>query len=480
MMGVQCSKRLWLYRNRPDLRPEISASQQMIFERGTDVGKLAQQLFPGGKDATPIDHYSYPLAIRQTFDWITMGEKIVYEAAFQYDRVMAALDILVKTRGKWHAYEVKSSTSVKGQYITDAALQYCVLTNAGLPLADISIIHLNSEYVREGNLNISELFTIVSVHKEVLAMQPYIKEWISKNKKTLQLKGEPQKDIGPHCSDPYECEFQGSCWMHIPEVSVFNLTRLNGQKKFDLYYEGVIELCQIPVSYSLSNSQQLQVKAHLEDYTHIERENIREWVQELEYPLYFMDFETFMPAVPLYNDVSPYNQIPCQFSVHIQKAEATDLLHYAFLGDPMTDPREEFIKQLIAVTKGNGSILVYNKTFEATRLRELQEAFPQYNSYIEIILDRLIDLMVPFQKKWYYASGMNGSYSIKSVLPALVPEMSYDGMKIGDGGTAMAAFEGLLNITNEKEKEQVRTALLEYCKLDTFAMVMIFDKLKMI
>ena len=478
MMGLQCPKRLWLYRNRPDLRPEISPSQQMVFQRGSDVGKLAQQLFPGGKDATPIDFYSYPIAIRQTFEWINEGEKIIYEAAFQYNRVMAALDILVNKDGNWYAYEVKSSTEVKEQYITDVALQYYVITNAGLPVHDISIIHLNKEYVREGEINIQELFTIESIHQEVLDKQAEIKTWIIENKKVMELKEEPIKDIGPHCSDPYECEFQCSCWAHIPDVSVFNLTRLNSEKKFDLYNNGVIELHQLPKGYSLSTSQQLQVKAHLGNYTHIEAENIQEWLQQLQYPLYFMDFETFMPGVPLYNGSSPYQQIPFQFSVHVQKSENADPLHFAFLGNPETDPRDEFIRQLIEATKGDGSILVYNKAFECTRLRELQQLFPLYTFAIDSILDRILDLMEPFQKKWYYSSEMNGSYSIKLVLPALVPEMSYKGMEIGEGGTAMAAFEGLLNIKDEEEKHKVRNALLEYCKLDTLAMVKILEKLK--
>ena len=446
MMGLQCPKRLWLYKNKPELRPEISASQQMVFTKGTNTGLLAQQLFSGGKDATPVDYFSYPRAIRQTFDWISSGEKIIYEAAFQYERVMAALDILVNKKGKWHAYEVKSSTEVKEQFITDAALQYYVITNAGLPLADMSIIHLNNEYIKEGDLDLQELFTIVSIKKEVLALQADIKNWIGENKKILQLKKEPKKDIGPHCSDPYDCEFQDYCWSHIPDVSVFNLTRLNGDKKFELYYSGILEFHQIPEGYSLTTSQQLQVKAKLENYTHIEPENIQNWMQQLKYPLFFMDFETFMPGVPLYDHSRSYQHIPFQFSVHVQKAPDSDIDHYAFLGEPETDPREEFLRQLIKATKGKGSVIVYNKAFESTRLRELQELFPQYAKDIDKMLNRIVDLMEPFQKKWYYTSSMNGSYSIKSVLPFLVPDMSDTKLELGVGGSAMAAFEVLWNM----------------------------------
>jgi CRISPR/Cas system-associated exonuclease Cas4 (RecB family) len=478
MMGQQCSKRLWLYRKRPDLAAELSASQEMVFEKGTDVGKLARELFRGGKDASPIDPFHYPEAIQQTYKWVQAGEAVIYEAAFQSDGVMAALDILVNKKGKWNAYEVKSSVEVKDQHIRDAALQYYVMTNSGLLVNDIYIVHINKEYTRKGALDLKLLFTMVSVRKEVLALQKEIQKQIENYKKILQLTKEPVNDIGPHCSDPYDCEYTDHCWKHIPEVSVFNLTRMRGDKKFELYYKGIIEFHHLPDGFSLTAAQELQVKAHRENYTHIEVKMMKEWLKQLKYPLYFMDFETFTPAAPLYDNTRPYQQIPFQFSVHVQSKPGTELEHYAYLGKPENDPRPEFLKQLIVATKGKGCILVYNKAFEATRLKELQEDFPKYSGEIDKILNRLIDLMEPFQKKWYYTASMNGSYRIKSVLPALVPEMSYDEMEIGEGGTAMAAFEGLLKMTDEAEKKKIRNALLEYCKLDTMAMVKILEKLR--
>ena len=391
---------------------------------------------------------------------------------------MAALDILVNKNGKWHAFEVKSSTEVKEQFILDAALQYYVITNAGLTLDDISIVHLNNQYIRKGELNLKELFTVVSIKIEVQALQPDIQNWITENKKVLQLKKEPVKDIGLHCREPYNCEFMEHCWSHIPDISVFNLNRLNWDKKFELYYSGVLELHQLPEEYKLTDSQQMQVKGHLEKYTHIDMDGIQEWLGQLQYPLIFMDFETFMPGVPLYNNSRPYQQIPFQFSVHQQNTENGPVTHTAFLGEPEIDSREEFLVQLIKATKGMGSVLVYNKAFEGARLRELQEDFPKYKQEIDEILKRILDLMEPFQKKWYYTPEMNGSYSIKKVLPALVPELNYDTLEIGEGGTAMAAFEGLLNIKENTEKQKIRNALLEYCKLDTEAMVRILEKLK--
>lgn len=477
MMGFQCPKRLWLYRKRPELRPDISDSQQMVFERGTDTGLLARQLFPQGKDASPIDHFKFPESIQQTAKWIADGEPVIYEAAFQFDKVMAALDILVRQNGKWFGYEVKSTTEVKDAHVSDAALQYYVITGAGLPLQDIFIVHLNKEFVRNGELDLANLFIVNSVKKQVLQMQDDIPVKIEELKALLKQRTEPAVDIGPHCSDPYACEFTDHCWKHIPDTSVFNLSRMKGEKKFELYYQGITEFHQLPAGFKLTKAQSLQVKTHLEDYVHIDPAPIRNWISQLMYPLYFMDFESFMPVVPLYNGSRPYQQIVFQFSVHSLKIPGADPGHQEYLGEPETDPRPEFIRQLLKALGTKGTILVYNKAFEVARLKELQRDFPAFKKPIGQLLSRIADLMEPFQQKWYYHPAMNGSYSIKQVLPALVPELSYKDFEIGEGGSAMAAFEGLVKIDDTEQKSKIRNHLLEYCKLDTWAMVKILEKL---
>jgi hypothetical protein len=284
-------------------------------------------------------------------------------------------------------------------------------------------------------------------------------------------------DIGPHCREPYPCEFMGHCWSHIPEPSVFDLCGMKWRKKFEIYNKGSIEFHPLPEGYILSANQSLQVKAWRETYTHIDEHEIKQWMQQLQYPLYFMDFETFAPAIPIYDRSRPYQPIPFQFSVHVQRQPGSILEHNEFLGEPETDPRPEFLNQLLKVVEKEGTVLVYNQGFESSRLKELKLDYPAFADDIDNMLSRLADLMLPFQKRWYYTPEMNGSYSIKSVLPALIPEMSYKEMEIGDGGSAMAAFEGLLNITDILERRKVRNALLEYCNLDTLAMVRILEKL---
>jgi hypothetical protein len=477
IMGQQCPKRLWLYKKRPELLAEHAQAQGLIFEKGIDVGLFAREIFSGGHDSSPVNHFHYQDAVARTQELIKNGAEVIYEAAFQYDGVLAALDILVNKNNKWYACEVKSSSEVKEHHYEDAAPQFYVTTNAGLPIEDFSIVHINTEYERDGQIDVSTLFKIISLKKEIIALQKEVTNNIARHKNTLTLALEPITDIGSHCHDPYECEFSGHCWSHIPDVSVFNLTRLRFDKKFELYSKGIVEFHQIPNGYQLSASQQLQVKGHLENYTHIEKPQIQKWTKKLRYPLAFMDFETFVPAIPLYNKSRPYQQIPFQFSVHVQNDSKMELQHFEYLGSPESDPRPEFLKQLLTRVSGEGSIVVYNKSFEASRLKELKELFPELSADIDKILMRLIDLMEPFQQKWYYTPSMNGSYSIKQVLPALVPELSYEDLDIGEGGAAMAAFESLLKLTDDTEKSKARNSLLEYCKLDTLAMTRILNVL---
>lgn len=478
LMGSQCPKRLWLYKKRPDLRTEASDNQQLIFEKGTDVGLLARELVPGGKDATPCDYRHFDEAFQMTADWVASGAPVIYEAAFVHNGVMAALDILVRKRGRWYGYEVKSSTEIKDYQVLDAAVQYYVLKGAGLELQDFSIIHINNQYTRNGELDLNQLFTIRSVKKEILALQAGIPAQVEAFKTLLRSRKEPETDIGPHCSEPYPCPFSDHCWSHVPEVSVFSLSRMTGARKFELYSQGIIEYHQLPSGIKLTTAQALQVRCWQENRVHTVPDKIRAWLKQLSWPLYFMDFETFTPAVPLYDRSRPFQHILFQFSLHVQKTPRSGLKHMEYLGEPETDPRPAFIKQLLEALGTEGTILVYNKTFEITRLRELQTLYPKLKKPIEQVISRIIDLMEPFQQKWYYDPSMNGSYSIKQVLPALVPELSYKDLEIGEGGTAMAAFEGLLKIGDKKEREKIRKQLLEYCGLDTMAMVRILDKLK--
>ena len=479
--GLQCEKSLYLYKHNYRLKDPTPPSLQTVFDQGTNIGLLAQDLFPNGADASPENHFKMVESVGKTLKFITQGESIIYEATFLYNDVLAALDILVKDEQGWKAYEVKSSTKVSDTYIKDAAIQYYTITNSGIDLKDISIVHINNQYTKDGELDIHQLFTIESVYDQVLEFLPRIPNEVRRLKNVIESPETPNVDIGPHCSDPYDCDFKGTCWKHIPDYSVFNISRLNKDKKFDLYNQGVITLDQIDLGQTdLNPNQVLQVHSEINGTSHIDIEEIRNFTNGLNYPLYYLDFETIGPAVPKYNGSRPYQQLVFQYSLHIQENSTSVIEHREYLADPTKDPRPNFIEQLIKDCGTSGDIIVYNIGFERGKINDLIEVFPAHSTELRGIVNRLKDLMIPFQQKWYYTPEMRGSYSIKLVLPALVPELSYNDLDIKEGGTASNTFLSMVNETFEGDVQKTRRQLLEYCSLDTYAMVKILEKLRQV
>ncbi len=475
LKGIQCEKQIYLYKNHYDLRNE--EGEESKFATGISVGELARTLLPNGIEIKRTPSLKSSLIATQ----YQLGKNpILYEAAFLFNACYTAVDILEKTRNGYNVYEVKSSTSVNDTHLLDTAFQYYVLKNADINIRNINVVTINKDYVRKGNLDVKRLFSIEPVTKEVLLLQPSILKNIKKFQKIVQLKKIPDVDIGEQCNSPYPCMFTDYCWKNVPKVSVFDLTRLTEKKKFDLYFSGAEKLEDISDEYRLSYAQQLQVECHINKSTVIEKEKVREFVNALQYPLYYMDFETFMPAIPQFNSSGPYQQIVFQYSLHYKKDKKSPLKHFEFLGEEGKDPRKDFIERLLSDTKSTGDILVYNKSFEITRLKELAELFPIYRKQINERISRVKDLMYLFQKKHYYSYKMNGSYSIKKVLPALIPSLSYDELEIGDGGDALSAYESLTYEPDSKKRLAIRKNLLKYCKLDTFAMVKLLEKLEKI
>ncbi len=474
MYGCQCPKRLFLHKFKRELRNPADEKQQAILDAGTNVGELARQLFKHSVDASPPDNYSYHISVEKTKELINRDVPIIYEAAFQYEGVLCALDILVKQGKYWYAFEVKSSTSVKDQHIQDAALQYFVLRNCGLPLEDISIIYLNNEYVRKGELDINQLFATQSILTEVLEQQEVVANKINELKALLAQREIPAVDIGPHCHVPYACDFTDHCWAHMPkENSVFDLRRGPG---WELYEAGYKHLDEIPADYEMSSKALAQLTYYRTGDIYIDKESITEFLEPFTYPLYFFDFETIMPGIPEFEDSRPYQQIPFQFSLHVQRQKDSELEHYEFLGDGLADPRPALMKRMIDLLGNAGSIICYNMSFEKSRIKELALFYPDYETELLAINARVVDLMIPFQKQWYYHPAFKGSYSIKAVLPVLVPELQYSDLDIQEGGTASLVYSQLKFQDKDTATIQ-RQALRDYCKLDTLAMVRIFKHL---
>ena len=478
LRGLQCAKSLYLYKNFIQLRDKQSAEKTAIFNRGNNVGLLAQKLFPGGVDATPAKRSDNISAVEKTKQLIESGAEVIYEAAFQHNQVLAILDILIKKQDGWYAYEVKSSTKISQTYLLDASLQYWVITNYGLPLQDIAIIIINNQYVRNGNVELDKFFVAKSVKEEVLKNQEFVEEKIHSSKLVAANAEQPNVAIGEQCFSPYHCDFMGTCWKNVPKNSVFEITGIPKADQFALYNAGFKTIAEIPASNNLNASVNAHVLAVKNDEEKIDTPAITKFLDRINYPLSFMDFETFMPAIPIYNKTKPYQHIPFQYSLHYKKDKDAPLQHFSFLAEQGLDPRKSFVEIILKDTQSEGTILVYDALMERNILNGLKNEFPEFASEIDLRLNRIVDLMIPFQEKSYYHPAMKNSFSIKNLLHALVPELSYNDLMISSGSIAMTAYEHLQTETDMFRILEVRDQLHEYCKLDTLSMVKIFEKLE--
>ncbi|MCV3396697.1 DUF2779 domain-containing protein [Campylobacter sp. RKI_CA19_01116] len=475
--GAQCAKSLWLNTYNKDVLNSSNKSTKT--DIGNKVGELACNLFPNGVKIE-FEGSSFDEKCEQTRKLLENNQEVIYEATFCYDGILIMIDILQNTKDGLIINEVKSSTSLKDVYIDDCALQYYVLSNLNYKIKQVNLIHLNNEYYRSDFLDINQLFKINDITKEVLLNQNQVKENLKYFEEILSKKEEPDIDIGTHCFDPYECDGYEYCWIKqrnlCEKENVFNIPKF--KKSFEFYYQNTYNFEDLDDLSIFTKNQQIQIKASLNKEIYINKENIKKFLDTLTYPIYHLDFETFMQAIPEYKGIRPYMQIPFQYSLHIDHKDKLE--HKEFLSECGIDPRYEFAKNLINDIPKDVCVLSYNASFEKGVIRNLALAFPEFSEHLLNIEKNIKDLMIPFQNKDYYHYKMQGSYSIKKVLPALIPDMeqAYKNLNlIHNGSEAMQSFEAMQNM-DENERKAYRQALLEYCKLDTLAMVKILKHLE--
>jgi len=476
LAGLQCHLRLWYQCYHRELIPEIPPSRQAVFDAGYAVGKLATRLYPDGI-LIEEDHLHHEAAVQSTLKAMQgLNVKAIYEAAFLYDDVRIRVDILQRLNdGSWSLVEVKSSTSVKEVYYTDVAVQFYVLKGCGLKVGRAGLLYINNQYVYNGqNLDLESLFSFEDLTDEALAMQPAIPGQIEELKIMLAADDAPVVQPSRHCHKPYDCEFWDRCTQDMPEFWVYDINGIGHEKLSELAQLGIQKISEIPDTFDLTEIQQRIRKCIIEEKEYISDE-LEVQLNDLKYPLHFLDFETVSPAIPRYAGTRPYQTLPFQWSDHVLSADGS-LDHFEYLCNEDKDPREEFTRTLIDALGGKGSVVIYTR-YETVVLNALIEHFPQYAGKLQAIIDRFVDLYAIIRRNYYHPK-FYGSFSLKYVLPALVPEMSYENLSIQDGMQASFEYQRMIDpATPATEKAGIRRGLLTYCGQDTEAMVRIRDEL---
>lgn len=475
--AIQCNKMLWLEKNKPEEKGEMD--NQAVLDNGTKVGELAKGIF-GNYTNIEYDE-NLDKMIYYTKEALKESSNIITEASFKYKNNFCSIDILKVNGNSVEIYEVKSSTEIKDIYLDDISYQFYILNKLGYKVTKASIVYINNQYIRHGELNLSELFNIEDVTDIVQEKQKEIEAKIKEINEYMKQKAEPKQEIGMQCFKPYQCQFWKYCTKHLPEHNVFQIRKMHKDKALKFYYEGKINFKDL-LEEEMNWKFKQQIEFQEFNYEpHIDKQKIREFMKNLYYPIYFLDFETMQTAIPEFDNSKPYQQIPFQYSLHYIEKENGELFHKEFLAESGTDPRRKLAEQLVKDIPKDVCVTAYNMMFEKGRIKELAEIFPDLSEHLMNIHEHIQDLMIPFSERMYYCKDMQGSYSIKYVLPALFPndpELNYHNLPlIHNGGEAMNIFPKIKDMSKE-EQEKARYGLLKYCELDTYAMVKVWEKLK--
>lgn len=471
VLGQRCQKALHFNVFSPELANQTSNLGLKLRREGIEVGKYARSLYP---DGVLIDSEDVEIAFKETQKNIHEGALTLFEAAFRFDDVVIRTDILTRhsVNDPWNLYEVKATTyksndeARKEDFRQDIAIQAWVLQQSGITLEGVYLMHLNSECIYP---NLESFFIAKDYWPEITPLLTEIPIQLKKLKTVLQNKALPNVSIGPHCEQSEGCSFKDTCWNHIPKPSVFDIP--NCRQRWKHFEDGRIEAHQLSVSDFQSSTHLRVLKCYQENQPFFDKQLAREILQQWEYPLSYFDIEAIAYPIPRYPNSRPYQNLPFQFSCHIQRDENSELEHHEFLHDKNCDPRLAFILKMLEVIPQSGSIVVYHQTYEISRFKELARDFPEHTQAINDLIPRVVDLKKVIMDTVYYP-GFLGSFSIKKVAPVLLGDQaSYHHLEVGDGIEAMLSYQEMLHLDlSDPKKEKIRRDLLKYCRQDTLLM----------
>lgn len=486
---LYCPKNVWLKINKPDILKdfELSEFEKHLMEQGNEVESYARNLFPGGIEVVRTGEE----ACQETVRLMTAKIHAIFQATFIVDGFIARNDALVfdSANNRWDLYEVKGTNSLKENtqdhdHIDDLTFQASILKRANVPVGKYFIVHLNKEYVRFGDLNLKALFVIEDQTEKVIARLSKIEEQMIAAKEYLSRKEEPRGGC--------DCVYQGrskhcATFKHsnpnIPDYSVHDISRIGLSKKKleSLIERGIYDLNDIPEDMELSDIQWNQVHAHQLNRSSINSKNIAQELMTLPFPLYFLDYETFAPAIPIFDGYHPYQRIPFQLSLHILQEPNGELSHVEYLHSERSDPTSKIVSLLEEHIETTGTVIAWNKSFEIGVNKELAGRSEDHKTSIDRINAMFYDLQDIFKAQHYVHPGFRGGTSIKKVLPAIVPELSYKELGIQDGGQASDAWWAMVSpATKSEESEKISADLKKYCGLDTYAMYAIWKHLSIL
>ena len=479
MAGSQCPLRLWYDVHERDLAPPVDEATQARFDAGHEVGELAQGYCPGGV-LIEADHLHPKEALEETAAvWNDEGVPAIYEAAFEYEGFFFRADIMARaSRGRWDLIEVKSATQPKDVYFNDLAFQYWVLRKLGIPVRRAGLLLLNPDYVYQGGEHdLQKLFFFKEFTPHFVPMLDDIEKRARELQEIAGSDQPPEVTPGAQCFEPYDCPYYAHCTrdMEFPDHPVESLYRLHAKKKQQLLDKGIREVHEVPDSFPLSEIQIRQRECVMSGNTWASSE-LPQILRDIDYPAHYLDFETILPAVPWYVGTRPFGQVPFQFSCHHREDEGGEILHSEFLAVDRADPRGPLAEALVSALGQHGTIFTYSG-FERRVINVLAESVPSLRNELNALQERLVDLL-EIIRGHYYHPDFKGSFSIKRVLPVLVPQMTYEGMEVADGMAAGAAWVRMTTCEDYDERARIEQALREYCRQDTLAMVRLREVLE--
>ena len=475
-----CKKNLWLKKYKPELFDgvELSEFEKKIIKEGNDADEAARNLFPDGELVEIVGVNGIPI----TKVFLARNTSTIFQGAFEHDEFFIQADVLKYNdvlKG-WELYEVKATNDVKRtiphHHVNDLAFQKTVIENNGVEIVKAGVIHLNGEYRKLKKVNYDELFIIADLTDEVLEAQDEVKQQMADLKTYLHM----PEEKGCEClyrGNNAQCTTFEYSNPDVPEYSVHNINRIGGSKKlfYDWIDRGIYHIADIDNPEKLTGAKKAQYNAYMAGKPTVDHGAIKEALDGLTFPLQFFDYEGYSSAIPRFRGFGAYEQVPFQYSLHILHEDGK-LEHKEYL---ITDPQDDLTLPLIEQMKKdfdeNGSVISWYKSYESQRNNKLAELHPNHADFLEAMNDRMFDLTTIFSKNMYVDAAFKGSASIKNVLPVLVPELSYNALNVQKGDQAVERWEKMIDSnTPKEEKEQIAKDLLEYCKLDTMAMVEIY------